>query len=558
MLFEERGGRLNLRNVSVFVIALFFLLFLIDNASAGVDEDNHFSNISIRDFSPENNSIVGGTIRLNFSVSTGTYDATQTFWNVTNVTFYIVNSSGALIALGSNHTANLTYYELKVSTSSLDVIDGPFNFTFEINTSAHIDNTIQSANFSNGTSAPGNITLDNTVPTITLNATSVNTGGPNGNTSSTGLVNFNFTVAEPHLFDCLFTDGGVTKRMNLTDGLANRSRVAANNFTLNTAAGVHEYTVTCSDKAIDSNFARPNTIVSSTGKIIIDDETPFTDPIEFRDTENEKQTEFEFGDTVLLDCNPKDNITAVQPSLIAITVKNPEGNERNLTGISKEFDSLGEVKFTETDVLGDYLIFCHLFDYLDNSNKTNSTFSVKSKFRGGNNPFAAPGFQAPVGKVKVSSGVTSNAGILTESGLSRLLEKGSAIIITVNNEEHKVTVLTASDESVSLEFQSEPVEVMVNKGESKGVDLDSDGTNDVEVTFHKMFPRGGRFADLTFKSVATPAQEKQEGSTEREGQEGAEGGAAGISGSKAPLVVTVIVIIVIVIIGFTLIRGKKK
>ena len=87
-------------------------------------------------------------------------------------------------------------------------------------------------------------------------------------------------------------------------------------------------------------------------------------------------------------------------------------------------------------------------------------------------------------------------------GVSRLLQKGSAVIVTINNKEHKITVDDVNDQMVKITIESDPMEVTINKGESKLIDVEG-GT--LEITYNGIYPPKGKWADLTIKLSAAPA-----------------------------------------------------
>ena len=262
--------------------------------------------------------------------------------------------------------------------------------------------------------------------------------------------------------------------------------------------------------------------------------------------------EFEFGDTVNIDCNPVDATAGI--SNVSVLLKRPE--QSSFGQLSKALN--GEAQFTETDDVGEYEVQCIVYD--KGSKYTNSTkkFQIITKPPRSTSGFKVAGFEAPIGKKKVAAGNTNDAGSLTTEGLSRLVQVGGTVILNVKGTSHKITVSELSAEQVTLVIASEPVQVTIKKGDTATVDIDNDGTNDVSITFHKRFQTEGKYADVTFMlndSPATPVAEEE--TTTPEAQPLA-ATTPTTQASKAGLWITLLVIIVVIIIGYVMIRGKKR
>jgi len=72
----------------------------------------------------------------------------------------------------------------------------------------------------------------------------------------------------------------------------------------------------------------------------------------------------------------------------------------------------------------------------------------------------------------------------------------------VAGEEHTIKVEELGEDSVTLMISSEPFNVDMNVGETKEIDVNGDGVNDLEVFFNKVHQKA---ADLVFKEISTPA-----------------------------------------------------
>jgi len=329
---------------------------------------------------------------------------------------------------------------------------------------------------------------------------------------------------------------------------------------LNLSHGFYTANLTCDENAQDLNFRRGPTTTLLSNQFIVDLIAPSLN-LKLKDGNGEEKSEFFFGDPVDIDCNPGDEGTGIVAMTMNVSVRRPgTGSFSNLSlGANIPTTSLGEVRFTETAELGEYLVRCIIEDEFGRinatyKNVTNKTLTVITKAPTRSSAAAIPGFEAPVGKVKVQSGITSEVGALPPAGVSRLLAKGATLVVTIKNVPHEFTVLDASSDEATFKISSTPMEVTVKKGESAEVDLDNDGTNDLKITFHKLFAK--KWADVTLEAVATPSVPPQPG--QQPGVTPPTGTEEELQPTKAPLVVTLIVIVAILVIGYLLIKGKKK
>ena len=72
-----------------------------------------------------------------------------------------------------------------------------------------------------------------------------------------------------------------------------------------------------------------------------------------------------------------------------------------------------------------------------------------------------------------------NLGTGTETSLGN----GESASFNFNNQQHTIKIQALSSEQVTLLIQSNPIQVTINKGEIKQIDLNSDGKNDISITF---------------------------------------------------------------------------
>ncbi len=87
-----------------------------------------------------------------------------------------------------------------------------------------------------------------------------------------------------------------------------------------------------------------------------------------------------------------------------------------------------------------------------------------------------------------------------------LMSLGDSVTFNVGDEEHSLSLEDKSANSVLILLESDPVYVALDVGESKEVDLDGDGVNDVLVTFNGFV---GDEADITYEVLTTESVEEE-------------------------------------------------
>ena len=482
---------------------------------------------------------ISGSFTLNVTI--GSVAANT---NVSNVTFFYDNGSGVVTEIGVNASPNLTEYLFVWDTTTAGVGDG-INFTINATATFVNGTAVEAANYSS--SIVGNVTVDNTGPTITLNAP------VSGSQSNASVVTFNFTVTDnvfTTISNCNLTldptnsSGGA--HLNSTTNVPNGTTVQ---FVNTVPGGGHAWNVTCVDNPGTSNVGTSAESSFGAGT------TAPTVTIDLLDQNSVSQTIFAATNTVTIACTRSDddgfNLTEVEvkipgSSTFALVEKVVEENAINNSATL-------EVDFDETRELGDYVARCTVTDIVGNANQANKTFTVEKKVNSGSSAYANKNFVKPVANIKVNKGSVSTVGRLTNEGFSRLVQQSAAVKFDVEGEEHTIEVKELNDLGITLIVSSEPFEVQLKKGESKNVDIDQDGKSDIGITFHQKF---GRHADLSVNLLS--GEERQRDQEEREQMEKEVGKKGAKSSSAGSLTVTLIVVVIIVVIGYFLIKGKRR
>ncbi len=386
-------------------------------------------------------------------------------------------------------------------------------------------------------------TVSTSAPTITLDQPL------NASTINTSVVTFNFTTVSNVYatiescnltLDPTNTSGGDI--INSTTDIANDTVTTFENSIVD---GTHIWNVQCTDSASNIGFSDNNTFT-------LDSIAPSVS-LEFHNSNDNVQTTFEYGETVTLRCTRSDaaefnkTIFEVQPPGGSLSTKSINLN----TGSSSstlEFDLVGE----ETRELGDFLVYCTVEDTAGNSNQSNATFKTQRAIINEGGSAGIKGFSNPISKIKVKEGI-NDVGTITVNGVSRLVGKGASLKMSINGEEHTLTVKEISDNELIITLQSTPMDVTIKKGEMKLIDLNKDGINDLSVTYHKEFQNT---ADISLALLSSPLKKEETEKSEKV-KKNSENKIKEKGGAK-PLILVSFIVLVIIVAGYFLVIKEKR
>jgi len=389
---------------------------------------------------------------------------------------------------------------------------------------------------------------------------------PGNNTYVSGTLTVNFTISNFVNFtgfNVTISDGTTVTVLQDNNTWNNGTDGTNVQVTLNTTSlsDASTYILNISTNLTSGEDVNANTSFTS---LVIDNTAP-NSTVAITGTKNGQQDqtltaggEIDYGTEVTINCGANDTQSGLNTTRSSISILYPGvANYQNVSStlVTSANQTLSaDLLRTDTDTLGEMRILCTLIDLAGNSLTRYYNLTTITVINQGTSAFAAEGFEAPVGKIKLSSGTVSDAGRLTTDGESRLMKVNSAIKFDMVGEEHKIEVKSASATEVTVIVTSEPQEVTIAAGESESVDVNGDGIADLEMTYHKLF--AGSYADLTFAliseavEVSEEVEEVEEEISETESEEYVE--------QKGGLTVTLAVIVIILIIGYALIKGKKK
>ncbi len=231
------------------------------------------------------------------------------------------------------------------------------------------------------------------------------------------------------------------------------------------------------------------------------------------------------GRSTVISCSSSDNYDGSLST--SLTVTKPQGSS---------VSALCGESFTDTDEIGTYTVSYSATDDAGNSASVSKTFMVHKR----------PSYftTTTIAKEIVRTGKTIDLGELTDYGASKLMAKDSTLTFTIDTVAHSVKVKEVGKDYVVLEISSDPMEVTVKVDESKEVDLDNDGVNDLEITLDGISYGKG---DLTFKRIERVAEEEV---PEEEEEVVTPEEEIPIAPSRLGLWITILVIIIVVVVGY--------
>ena len=472
-----------------------FLLIIAGAISVSGQFTHTLSGVTIN--SPAQNQNISGNFTINIT-------ATKTF-NLTNVTFHARMGNGTVVLIGTNSSSSLngsiaSGITFRFDTSLASFGNGGFGiFNISANLS-ELNGTTYNTTVENGSR---NVSIANTPPTITLNA-------PSNNAFASSQKKFNFSVVSivyPVIEACNLTIDGPA--VNGTIAITNGSSPATSTIVsiATQSEGAHLWTFVCRDSSQQNASIANNTYT--------EDNTNPQANITIADTEgNDLTTDKEagYGKELDINCVPGDTTAGLVTANHTIAVIFPGVTSyQNLTLLENSVTLMrASLSESETGILGVFGISCFTWDKAGNSNTTFLNVTVISVIAGKGSPFADPNFKAPIANKVVGKDTVedygSKFGNIPEQGVARLIKKLGAITFLIGDEEHTIKVEELTDDTVTLLISSEPFTLEMKTEETKEVDVNADGTNDLEIYFHKVHQKS---ADLVFKAISTPVVEEE-------------------------------------------------
>ncbi len=177
------------------------------------------------------------------------------------------------------------------------------------------------------------------------------------------------------------------------------------------------------------------------------------------------------------------------------TLKKPSGDADSITSTSTDTSNTITFEGSEINELGAYEVKCVVYDNVDNYD----TSGVRAD---GSNGFTV---NAPAGTSGPSTGGPGGAAIsfdvdfTTANEGSIKSQQGRIKSFSFDGvTQHTVTFMTVTADSATLKIESTPVTITLNVGETKDVDVNADGTNDMSVKLNAIV---NSVADVTIKKI---------------------------------------------------------
>jgi len=446
----------------------------------------------------------------NLSITCATSDL-PTNYTLKNITLFVLNSS-----ITWNGINNSQYYTANTSATS----DNSYTFTLNTNASSNTRfnqnytyNCLFGFNLTNGDgpniyflnwSSNKSFIVDNLAPNITLINVSSSEGIFGGALDHIFVNNISLG------FGFVFNDSSPTANCSLiVDGASiNDSIVATNNtnYWFNVTAknnfdvGFHTWNITCYDKANNKNG---NATLMDTGVNYVGSNFTLTDTIGPTSTLTLSSTAIAKSATETITCSGTDLISSTLTYQIKVT--DPTGSISTTSG--------SPLSYTSTSTIGSYTVACRSLDTTGNPGAwtTDQTFTTSSSntatTSGGTSSSSSSSSTPTTTEItEVASGETKNLGTLTQTIANNVIMGAESVatftMATSSNiettESHSVTISEITDTSVTIIIQSDPITLELNIGDIKTVDVDGDGTSDLELTLNGITDGN---ADITINTL---------------------------------------------------------
>ena len=427
--------------------------------------------------------------------------------NITNVTCYY-NASGGIAGIFLTEILNDSVGDLDFTNSTIVTTGLTDGSLYNISCAIYNGTTL------NSTISVSNVTIDNTVPNVTLLTIPTSSGGYKDSIVLNVSVN-----------DVLIGMDSVLFNITNSTGHQNATYYSSNlagsywNATINTSNfvdGIYNITIWANDSLNNLN----NSIVASS--VAFDNTAPVVSLTLASNT----------GSSIELDIGVDD--------LTSVTCFSSR------TGATISGNVLTEVGL-ECGTSYDYIVTCN--DTAENSGASSST-----------------SFSTEVCGISSSSSGTSSWTMTykpsqeqSDVGYERELRTNQRVEFSVSSEKHYIGVKSMDSNKAVIEIASNPVEVELMIGEDKKVDVDSDGYYDIYVKLNSI---SGYVADFLIQTINEQIPESEminnEDNVGSENLEENTNDLENISSKDSSIVWYVVIgIIIIGIVVWVFIRKKK-
>ncbi|MEM4266799.1 MAG: hypothetical protein QW404_01965 [Candidatus Nanoarchaeia archaeon] len=485
------------------------------------------------------------------------YCAADTDTNVLDIT----NASTTSVTLGGSNP-----YSYSVSIPSACKVDGQkFTFSIGINDSNNVFVMYNDTVYVNSTINPK-------ISSINLTYTFTDSDGGSATKTITDLTN-TYVAAKNLTFNVEVSGEQKSTRLimffnnesytisNLGNGQFGHVNVSVAFVNLTEVEDIAAATVGLFEGSVDATGWADNTsaefyiVANNTG----DNYTYIAGPYRFQvDLTKPSVSITEPSDLTI---NPRDSITykcegsdsGAGVYMYKFTLTKPDS-----TTTSTSFSTSDEATFSgdDTSQFGTYTVKCTVLDYAGNEESATSgdseTFRVISSLSsystsgGGGEEVGVPAFD-----IDLST---------SESGEVKALQGAVKKFTLDGTTEHTMTFVAVTSNSVTLEFASDPVSVTLNVGDTKEVDIDGDGKNDLSVKLVSVInSKADVIINRAAPPVVTPPAEQPPAETPpAEQPPAAEQEVVEEEAGTAWIWIVLLIVLVVLVVGYFLLRKKKQ
>ncbi len=452
----------------------------------------------------------------------------NTWSNTNNVEFNFTAYDGLLNLdscdlygdFGSGYSLNSTI--LNVNNDTLT------NFTLIIpdNSTGHSWNVQCNDTLGNTAFNDSNFTIkvDAINPIIVLNAPSNNTWSTDSN------VTFNYTVTETNIDTCeLHGDFNGTFTLNLTDTSLTSEAESIDFSVILADSNSYSWNIWCNDSAGNDAWNSSNYTIKVDTTVPSVTVTPPSD------------ISIITAHSITYTCSGSDSGSGV--STYQWTLTKPDGStDTSITTASATFTGI-----SQTGQAGAYKVKCAVTDVLGHATDS-SIYEFTASADGGSSSSGGGGGAATTVSYDVDLSTDDSGSISGTVGRVKTFSFDGAT-------KHTVTFKEISATSTKIVIASTPIEVILNIGETKKVDINSDGVSDLEVTLDKV--KFGTTAEITIKKLVEGAKkvvEEEKAAIEAAEREQATAGE--VSTGIGWVWITIIIVVVLVVIGYFVFKKK--
>jgi len=488
------------------------------------------------------------------------------FTNVSNVSLYIAKNSTFEIGNVTNASYIQTQYSSIFLKSSVYPYTNGTSISFSVNTTGNFSKldgnyTLVAVIYNASIVEPINITIliDNNPPNrlqlvAPLNQTFVDnttiqfginvSDSMSGNRSYGNLINCTFNVNGTGSVRFYTNNSVVVINNTYLQNSTYWFNVSATNFD----SGYHVWNISCVDY---NNNVNSSVSVLGQNSVRYGGNFTLTDTIgPTTSAPTLSASSVTEGGSVTITCTGTDSITANPTEKISI--RGP------LNADWQEGIGTSPYTFTGTNDVGTYTSKCYSIDTagMQGGPSAETTFAVtKSAGSSQTSSGSSGGTTGPTVSVNVFAGQTKDLGAIADGTGIINAYQASTVMFSVTTSSGGTTASSHSikfDEvsyiegTATVTISSDPITLTLNVGDVKEVDVDSDGTNDLEVNLKSIDENGQ--VNLVVRDISVlPSEEATEGTTST-----TEEAKVGMSWIWWVLIVIVIVVII------ALLLPKKK